>query len=636
MKRKAYLKKTSLKTAQAILLDKFGKQEVKAEVIKTANAQGRITAEAVYAKRSAPDYYASAMDGIAVKADSTNYASEREPVLLTKDSDFVYVDTGDLVPEPFNAVIKIEEVEKIDEKRVEIIKSVPVWNNIRSIGESVVKQQLIIPSNKEVNVYEVGAMLEAGVTELEVYQNLKVSIIPTGSELVKPDQKKEKGQLVDFNTTMLKLTAQNLGCTVHDFDIVTDDYEQIKRAVEKAVADSDITIINAGSSAGKEDYTLSILRELGEVYVHGVDIMPGKPLVIAEVDEKAVIGLPGYPLSALLDFHLFVEPLVKKMLGLNYELPDKVKAEVKKKLPSTAGLKEFIRVNLAEINEQLLALPQKRGSATMQSLINADGILLIPESKEGILAGEEADVYLLKTRNTINKNLMMVGSHDLTIDIIRDLVKKNKYDFELSIQSVGSLSGLVSLKRGECHLAGAHLLDTETGKYNTSYIKDLLKGEEIAVINLVHREQGLLVKKANPKNIKGIRDLTRNDIKYINRQRGSGTRVLLDYLLQKEDINTGDIDGYEKEELTHMGVAVQVAEGNADAALGIRAAAEAVDIDFIPVKKEKYDIILKKKDLKDARVDKIIDIIRSDEFKERVNRLGGYDTKESGYINYIE
>jgi len=231
---------------------------------------------------------------------------------------------------------------------------------------------------------------------------------------------------------------------------------------------------------------------------------------------------------------------------------------------------------------------------------------------------------------------MMVGSHDLTIDLIRDLVKKNKYDFELSIQSVGSLSGLVSLKRGECHLAGAHLLDTETGKYNTSYIKDLLKGEEIAVINLVYREQGLLVKKDNPKNIKGIRDLTRDDIKYINRQRGSGTRVLLDYLLHKEDINTDDIDGYEKEELTHMGVAVQVAEGNADTALGIRAAAEAVEIDFIPVKKEKYDIILKKKALNDARVDKIIDIIRSDEFKEKVNRLGGYDTKESGYINFIE
>lgn len=635
MKRKAYLKKTSLSDARSILLEKFGDYNLKTEVIKTANAQGRITAKAVHAKRSAPDYYASAMDGIAVKASSTNYASEREPVLLTKGSDFVYVDTGDLVSEPFNAVIKIEDVEKVDEERVEIIKSVPVWHNIRSIGESVVKQQMIVPSHQEINVYEVGAMLEAGVTEIEVYQKPKVSIIPTGSELVKPEAKKEKGQLVDFNTTMLKLKAQNWGCDVKDFNIVKDDYEQIKSTVLKAVNNSDITIINAGSSAGKEDYTLNILKELGEVYVHGVDIMPGKPLILAEVEGKPVIGIPGYPLSALLDFQLFVKPLVKKILGIHYETPAKVKAKVKKKIPSTAGLKEFIRVNLAQIEDQLIAVPQKRGSASMQSLIDADGILPISESKEGILSGEKADVYLLKTKEMIGKNLMMVGSHDLSIDVLRDLLKKNKNNFALNIQSVGSLSGLVSLKRGECHLAGAHLLDPKSGEYNTAHIKKLLKGEDIVVINLVHREQGLMVKQDNPKNIKKISDLIREDIKYINRQRGSGTRVLLDYLLEKEDINQDEIQGYDQEELTHIGAAVQVSEGNADTALGIRAAAKAVGLAFIPMKKEKYDIILREKDLEDEKIQAIIDIINSDSFKERVNQLGGYDTKKSGTIKHI-
>jgi len=636
MKRKAYLKKTSLSKAQSLLLEKFGDYGLQTEVIKTANAQGRITAKAVHAKRSAPDYYASAMDGIAVKASSTNYASEREPVLLTHGSDFVYVDTGDLVSEAFNAVIKIEDVEKIDEKRVEVIKSVPVWHNIRSIGESVVKQQMIVPSHQEINVYEVGAMLEAGVTEIEVYQKPKISIIPTGSELVKPEESKAKGQLVDFNTTMLKLKAQNWGCHVNDFNIVKDDYEKIKSTVLTAVSNSDITIINAGSSAGKEDYTLNILKELGEVYVHGVDIMPGKPLIIAEVEGKPVIGIPGYPLSALLDFQLFVKPLVKRMLGIPYKTPAKLKTKVKKKIPSTAGLKEFIRVNLVQIEDQLIALPQKRGSASMQSLINADGILPIPESKEGILSGEEADVYLLKSKEMIEKNLMMVGSHDLSIDVLRDLLKKNKYDFELNIQSVGSLSGLVSLKRGECHLAGAHLLDPATGEYNTGHIKDLLKGEDIVIINLVHREQGLMVKKDNPKNIKGISDLKREDVKYINRQRGSGTRVLLDYLLEKEDINKDEIKGYEQEELTHMGAAVQVSEGNADTALGIRAAAEAVGLDFVPVKKEKYDIILREKELDDKRIKTIIDIIKSNDFKVKVNQLGGYETKESGSIKYID
>ena len=636
MKRKAYLKKTSLKKAQKFLIERFKDYPLASEFIETDNALARVTKKAVYAKRSAPDYYASAMDGVAVIAERTNYASEREPVLLKKGSDFVYVDTGDLIPDQFNAVIKIEDVEEIDDERIEIIKSVPVWHNIRSIGESVIKNQMIIPSNKEINIYDIGAMLEAGVTEVEVYKKLKLDIIPTGSELVKPDKDKKKGQLVDFNSTMLKLSAENLGCQVNSFDIVEDNYEKIKEAILRSNKRYDLTVVIAGSSAGKEDYTLNILQELGEVFVHGIDIMPGKPLILAEVNQKPVIGLPGYPLSALLDFNLFIIPLIKNILGLEYQLPEKVKAEVGKKLPSTAGLKEFLRVNLAEIEGKLLALPQKRGSASMHSLINADGILPIGESKEGISAGENTDVYLLKSKNKIKNNLMMIGSHDLTLDIIRDIIKKEKYDFELNMQSVGSLSGLVSLNRGECHLAGAHLLDTKTGEYNTSYIKDLLQGQSIAVINLVHREQGLMIKKDNPKNILDIKDLVKQDVKFINRQRGSGTRVLLDYLLEKDNIDKGNINGYEKEELTHMGAAVQVAEGNADAALGIRAAAIAAEIEFIPLKKEKYDLIMKSNYLDDPRIEKILDIIKSNQFKKAVDDLGGYTTEDSGSIKIIK
>lgn len=636
MKRKAYLKKTSLKKAQKFLIERFKDYPLASEFIETDNALARVTKKAVYAKRSAPDYYASAMDGVAVIAERTNYASEREPVLLKKGSDFVYVDTGDLIPDQFNAVIKIEDVEEIDDERIEIIKSVPVWHNIRSIGESVIKNQMIIPSNKEINIYDIGAMLEAGVTEVEVYKKLKFDIIPTGSELVKPDKDKKKGQLVDFNSTMLKLSAENLGCQVNSFDIVEDNYEKIKEAILRSNKRYDLTVVIAGSSAGKEDYTLNILQELGEVFVHGIDIMPGKPLILAEVNQKPVIGLPGYPLSALLDFNLFIIPLIKNILGLEYQLPEKVKAEVGKKLPSTAGLKEFLRVNLAEIEGKLLALPQKRGSASMHSLINADGILPIGESKEGISAGENTDVYLLKSKNKIKNNLMMIGSHDLTLDIIRDIIKKEKYDFELNMQSVGSLSGLVSLNRGECHLAGAHLLDTKTGEYNTSYIKDLLQGQSIAVINLVHREQGLMIKKDNPKNILDIKDLVKQDVKFINRQRGSGTRVLLDYLLEKDNIDKGNINGYEKEELTHMGAAVQVAEGNADAALGIRAAAIAAEIEFIPLKKEKYDLIMKSNYLDDPRIEKILDIIKSNQFKKAVDDLGGYTTEDSGSIKIIK
>jgi len=636
MERNIYLKKASLEKAQKLLLEHFKDYELKTEKVKTKNSQNRVTAQAVYAEKSAPDFYASAMDGVAVKADRTNYASEREPVILEKGKDFTYVDTGDSIPQEFNAVIKIEEIEKISEKEIEVIKSVPVWHNIRSIGESVIKQQLIIPANTEIEVFDIGAMLEAGVTEVEVYQKPKVGIIPTGSELVSPESDIKKGQLVDFNSTMLKLSAENWGSQATNYGIVKDDYEKIKKNIMEANENNDLTIIIAGSSAGREDYTLSILQKLGEVLVHGIEIMPGKPLIIAEVNNKPVIGIPGYPLSALLDFNLFVKPLIKSMYGLEYELPIKLKAKVKKKIPSTAGLKEFVRVNLTEIENELVAVPQKRGSASMHSLINADGVMPIKESKEGIFSGGFTDVYILKSKNKIKNNLMMIGSHDLAVDKLINQIKKNKENFELNIQSVGSMSGLVSLKRGECQLAGAHLLEPETGEYNISYINDLFKNEKMAVINLVHREQGLMVKKNNPKRLNDINSLKDENVKFINRQRGSGTRVLLDYLLKTNNIDKTNIKGYDKEELTHMGAAVQVAEGTADAALGIRAAASAVGLDFIPIKKEKYDIILKKKSLEDPRIKRLIKIIKSSPFQKAVKELKGYDLKNSGEINIIE
>ncbi|MCF8000521.1 MAG: molybdopterin biosynthesis protein [Halanaerobiales bacterium] len=636
MERNIYLKKASLEKAQKLLLEHFKDYELKTEKVKTKNSQNRVTAQAVYAEKSAPDFYASAMDGIAVKADQTNYASERKPVILEKGKDFTYVDTGDSIPQKFNAVIKIEEIEIISEEEIEVIKSVPVWHNIRSIGESVIKQQLILPANTEIEVFDIGAMLEAGVTEVEVYQKPKVGIIPTGSELVSPESDIKKGQLVDFNSTMLKLSAENWGSQATNYGIVKDDYDKIKKNIIKANGKNDLTIIIAGSSAGREDFTLSILQKLGEVLVHGIEIMPGKPLIIAEVNNKPVIGIPGYPLSALLDFNLFVKPLIKSMYGLEYGLPIKLKAKVKKKIPSTAGLKEFVRVNLTEIENELVAVPQKRGSASMHSLINADGVMPIKESKEGIFSGDFTDVYILKSKSKIKNNLMMIGSHDLAVDKLINQIKKNKENFELNIQSVGSMSGLVSLKRGECQLAGAHLLEPETGEYNISYINDLFKNEKMAVINLVHREQGLMVKKNNPKNLEDINSLKEKNIKFINRQRGSGTRVLLDYLLKTNNIDKTNIKGYEKEELTHMGAAVQVAEGTADAALGIRAAASAVDLDFIPIKKEKYDIILKKKSLNDPRIKRLINIIKSSPFQKVVKELKGYDLKNSGEINIIE
>ena len=409
----------------------------------------------------------------------------------------------------------------------------------------------------------------------------------------------------------------------------------IQNNIEEAVKNNDITIVLAGSSAGKEDYTLRILEELGRVIIHGVNIMPGKPVILAEVNNKPVIGLPGYPLSALLNNNIFVRKLIYSLQGLKSpELPE-IEAKVKRKVPSNIGLEEFLRVNLTEINDEIIAVPKKRGSAAMESIVKADGIIRISENKEGLSKNDKAPVILLEGKEKIKNNLSLIGSHDLSLDLIQDEIQKNMKDFYLNIQSVGSMAGLMALKRGECQLAGAHLLDPETGNYNLTHLKRIFKDKKMALITLVERQQGFYVKKGNPKNINSISDLLAKDISFINRQRGAGTRVLFDYLLNKNEIEPSEINGYEQEEFTHIAAAIAVGRGSADAALGIEAAAKATEVDFIPVTEERYDLILFEEDLQDKRIEYLISLLRNKETQKKIEKLGGYKTEKTGNISIV-
>lgn len=636
---KKYLDKLPLDEAVKKMLDKFENLKSSTEVISTADAGGRITAEGIKALRSAPDYYASAMDGIAVKAKNTDGASERNPVKLKRGEEAQFVDTGDPIPDGFDAVIKIEEVNQVDEQTFSIEKGVPTWNHIRSIGESVVKGQLVLTSGHRLRDFDLGALLEAGVTEVEVYKKPSVTIIPTGDELVKADSNPEKGELVEFNSVMVKSSLQDWGAEVNVTEIIPDKKEEIKKAVESSLENSDLLIVLSGSSAGREDYTISILQEMGEIIFHGVNIMPGKPIIMAEAAGKAVVGLPGYPISAWIANQLFIKKLVYSLQS--QEAPDfeHHTAEVKRKVPSDIGLEEFLRVNLIPQegeDDVFTAVPLPRGSSAMESIINADGILRISENKEGLAAGDRAPAILLNSRKQIKDDLLLIGSHDLSLDLIRNRIAEENAGFRLKIQSVGSMAGLTSLRRGESQLAGAHLLDTDTGEYNISYLKRFFKGKKMALINLVYREQGLYLKKGNPKNIEGINDLTRDDINFVNRQRGAGTRVLFDYLLDKEGIDSSSISGYSKEEYTHIAAAAAVGRGNADAALGIRAAAEVMDVNFLAAAEEEYDIILEEKYLDDKRVKYLLNMLKDDSMKKEIEALGGYSTRDTGSIKILE
>jgi len=264
--------------------------------------------------------------------------------------------------------------------------------------------------------------------------------------------------------------------------------------------------------------------------------------------------------------------------------------------------------------------------------MRADGILEIPENSEGYEAGTKIGVRLLRSMREIERMLVLTGSHDLLIDVVSDIMKRKYAGYSISSAHVGSMGGIMAVKRREAHGAGIHLLDEETGGYNESYIKKYFPEGGVLLVKCVKRTQGIMVAGSNPLNIKSLNHLKKEGLRYVNRQKGSGTRILLDYLLKKEDIKSSEIYGYDREEFTHMGVAVQVASGSADAGMGVYSAAHAYNLGFIPVCEEDYDFIIPESFIETEGVKNLLNILRSEEFADVLGKLGGYKVDEPGKI----
>ncbi len=599
------------------------------EEVKVIDSLDRVTFEAIYAKVSSPNYNAAAMDGILVKSATTLGASDTNPKILEKGKDFIYVNTGNVVPEPYDAVIMIEDVIEINENQVKILKAAHPWQHIRPVGEDIVATEMILPSKHKIRAIDIGAMLSGGVEEIKVYKKSKVGIIPTGTEIVENIEELETGKIIDSNSRVFEGLIEQNGGLSNRYSPVKDDYEILKNNIENAIKENDILLIIAGSSAGTKDYTVKIIEHLGKVVIHGVALKPGKPTILGTIEGKPVIGIPGYPVSAYLVFETFVKPLLLTSIGLKEEKEEIVKATISKKIVSSLKNRELVRVNLGYVKNKLVAIPLSSGAGVTMSLVKADGIAIIPQNLEGVDGGSLVNVRLLKSTNQIRETLVSIGSHDLIMDIIGDMM-------HLTSGHVGSMGGILAMKRGECHIAPIHLLDMETGEYNVSYVKKYFQGEKMALIKGVRRQQGFMVEKGNPANIKDFIDLTRDDVIYVNRQKGAGTRILLDYHLNRENIDSLDIEGYPREMTTHMAVATAVKTGSATTGLGIYSAAKALDLDFIDVAFEKYDFLVPYVLLEDERIKKFISILKSDEFEKKVNDLGGYELKNTGEVIIIE
>ncbi len=604
------------------------------QTIPVDQALGRVTGEPVFAHHSSPTYNAAAMDGIAVHFLDLSSASETNPVVLGPDR-FAKVNTGNAVPEGYNAVVMNEDIHYHADGSAELVNPAPPWQHVRTVGEDIVATELIIPEGHVIRPVDLGAMLAAGVTTVTVRVAPKIIVIPTGSELIAAGQPVQPGQIIEFNSRILGGTLTEWGGDVEIHDPIGDDPQLLRQAITRAAASADIVVTNAGASAGSRDYSASTLAELGSIIVHGVAIKPGKPVILALIGDTPVIGLPGYPVSALLTLQLFARELVYGFLGTPLPAAQTIEAVMSRPMHSPMGVDQFVRVTLGRVGDTLIATPSGKGAGSVMSVVRADGMLTIPAGNEGIGAGERVPIALMRSRGEVDATLVMIGSHDNILDLLANHLHRLRPPIRLSSAHVGSMGGIMAIRRGEAHLAGSHLLDEQSGEYNISFIKRFLPDLPLQLINLCYREQGLLVAAGNPLGITGLADLADRGLRFINRQKGAGTRLLTDKVLRDSGLDPQRIAGYDREEYTHMNVAAAIASGSADAGMGIRAAAVALDLDFIPVAEERYDVIVPAAFARDRRVCAALELVGGDrEFQQKIVGLGGYNLRDTGVVMY--
>lgn len=606
------------------------------ETVATEDALGRVLAAPVYARYSSPTFHSAAMDGIAVRAKDTFAAREGSPVRLRKGEGYTPVNTGHPLPQGFDAVVMIEHVVQEDEETAALEAPAFPFQHVRRIGEDIVATELLMPQGHRLSAYDLGALLSAGIWEVEVFEPVRLAFIPTGDEVLDYTQRPEPkaGQVVESNSTMLCALARSWGLSARRVPPVPDDMEALEAAVRQALdSDAHVVVIGAGSSAGSKDFTRAVMERVGRALVHGVSAMPGKPSLLGVAESgKLLVGAPGYPVSAVICFEELLRPLAA-WLG-RFDAPERAALDVEltRKTPSKLGTEEFVRLAVGRVGERWVATPLGRGAGMITTLTRAQAMTRIPELVEGFEAGATVKAELLAPMAELERTLVIVGSHDNTLDLLANELMGLPEPVRVSSTHVGSMGGITALKGGLALCAGAHLFDPETGDFNFPFLAKHAPDQDVTAVNLAIRHQGLIVAKGNPKGIKAVADLAREDVRFINRQRGAGTRILLDHHLKTAGIKPEQVRGYDKEEFTHMAVAVNVLTGAADCGLGIHAAAKALDLGFVELARERYDLLIPTRFLDDPRIKTLLEVIRSRDFQAKIRNQGGYETNLTGQV----
>ncbi|MCM0755263.1 molybdopterin biosynthesis protein [Desulfovibrio aminophilus] len=604
------------------------------ETVASHEALGRVTSRPVIARCSSPTFHAAAMDGIAVRAESTFAAREGHPVTLRRGADYVEVNTGHPLPPGMDAVVMIEHVIRADGDAVFLEAPAFPWQHVRRIGEDIVATEMILPQNRTISAYDVGALLSAGIFEVEVRARVRLTFIPTGDEVLdfRSRPTPAPGQVIESNSQVFAALVRSWGAEPVCLPPVPDDRAALKAAVASALeGESQIVCVGAGSSAGSKDFTRAVFEELGQVLVHGVAVMPGKPSLLTVADNgKLLAGVPGYPVSAVVCLEDLLAPLTAWLARSARPARPEITARLARKLPSRPGMEEIVRLAVGRVGDGYVAAPLPRGAGLITSLTKAQGLARIPADSEGLEQDAQVRVELLTPRESLDRVLVHIGSHDNIIDMLGNELMGLPEPVQLVSSHVGSMGGLSALRDGTALFAGSHLFDPETEDFNFPFLARYLAEVEVLVVNLAIRHQGLIVAPGNPKDIRAVSDLARPGVAFINRQKGAGTRILLDHHLKTAGIRPEEVRGYEREEFTHMAVAVNVLTGAADCGLGIYAAAKALGLDFLPLARERYDLVIPRAHAEDPRILALLELVRSERLQAAIQALGGYETTLTG------
>ena len=639
MKQQQFLNLATAEEAEERFWEAVQPQPLGEELVMLEDAHGRILACDIVARHNVPYFDRSNFDGFALRAEDTFGAQETAPILLTLNPEILAcgvvpqedvapgtattISTGGVLPRGADGVVMIENTFPFKnaepaENMIQVLKPIVPNAGVSLAGSDIGAGEVVLRIGELLGYRETGTLAALGEANVSVWRRPKVAVISTGDELIAPGEQMEMGKVYDSNSTVIAHAVEELGCEAVRFGIVPDDEAQLETVLRKALA-LDFVLLSGGTSKGEGDLNYRVFEKFRNpgVLVHGVSLKPGKPLCLAVLDGIPAAILPGFPTSSTFTFSKFIAPVLRKLAGLTPERSAHVQANVPLRLNSDKGRTEFNLVHLVRNEDGFSAYSTGKGSGSITGFARADGFMEIPRTTEMLEAGEDTTIHLLG-ESTRPSDLMIIGSHCVGLDFL--LGEMQKRGVSCKFLAVGSMGGILAAQRGECDLAGTHLLDEASNQYNSHLLT-----AELALIKGYRRSQGLLFRKDDSRFAlvkqnfqETIRQLMENqNVRMINRNLGSGTRILLDRLLAGQRPS-----GFFQEAKSHNSVAAAITHKRADWGIAIRSVAEDSGLDFFPMQDEEYDFIIPNKRLKRQEVRQFINLLQEANIQTQLNKLG--------------